>query len=414
VAKLAVGSKHEEESMRAATDLRLAQAREQAVARLKHEEEVTRRRLAETAAQKGVIVQKHAREIPVADVDVGAVDLEGSEVKLCITFDRNFSGYDKTTYTAELADLLGIPVAHIHIIGAKAGSVILNVVVAGGADVFRPTLDDLLAPAHANANEGRLMKMSAAGVRRVVVGDFGLALGAAVMEPRYNKVYTRDRTLAKAAANCERVFWSGGLHDGKHRGGRPYFCPSGWLRYNIKLEGINSSEEFDAKFHDWPVAYHGTQSRYAASILRSGLKSGSGCFLQGDEEGVYVSPSIAYSAHPRYAKPWWNAEKQEWVQMILQVRINPAFTRFDLRETLAVGDKAKVDPNIPNKRMEWIVMAPNTGVGGAMLGKINDRVICYGIMLRTAKDPRTLAQSRFWSSSCSSGAPNADGTLWVR
>ena len=51
------------------------------------------------------------------------------------------------------------------------------------------------------------------------------------------------------------------------------------------------------------------------------------CYLLATQAGVYLTPSIVYAAHPRYADTWQLPQTQEWMQMILQCRVNPRALR---------------------------------------------------------------------------------------
>jgi len=80
----------------------------------------------------------------------------------------------------------------------------------------------------------------------------------------------------------------------------------------------------------WSIAYHGTKFKCGLSILLSGLASstGDGCAAHG--EGVYMSPSIIYAAHPRYSeiKPIKQSDRKyfgktgdaNFIQMVLELR----------------------------------------------------------------------------------------------
>ena len=120
--------------------------------------------------------------------------------------------------------------------------------------------------------------------------------------------------------------------------------------------------------------------------------------------GVYITPSIIYAAHPRYAGPKKIPKdlkskygmKGNWIQFVLQCRINPnAIKRID-KETLSVGNKYKIDPNYDNSELEWVV-------GDT---KIEDprnpdcKVYIVGIMIRiTDKHPYLMDESSWWECS---------------
>ena len=89
------------------------------------------------------------------------------------------------------------------------------------------------------------------------------------------------------------------------------------------------------------------------SILLKGLQAcdvDSGCFLKPNKGAVYLSPSIEYCGHPRYARVW--KVKSKYVQMVLQVRIDPKLL-FDKQPGTLPGANKKtrqpIDPNFSNK-----------------------------------------------------------------
>ena len=174
------------------------------------------------------------------------------------------------------------------------------------------------------------------------------------------------------------------------------FCCSGWHRFGVKV--AENGQEFDSKWADWHIAYHGTQGQFATSILTSGLKvSTQGCFYEEGIPRVYVSPSIEYSAHPRYAWQWRKADKDGqimWYQLVFQCRVNPTSVDRVGPETLIhtdVKSKVKVDQNFENGELEWVVIGKN----GTEF--IKDDIICYGIMMRCSKvDPDQLPASHWW------------------
>ena len=102
-------------------------------------------------------------------------------------------------------------------------------------------------------------------------------------------------------------------------GEEPYYCPNGWRRYSIDV-GL-TDKEFQQKYVSWPVAYHGTSSEAAASIILEGFKAFNykSCYIKESDTAVYLTPSIKYAGHPRYAK----VEKvgKLYMQIALQVRV---------------------------------------------------------------------------------------------
>lgn len=172
----------------------------------------------------------------------------------------------------------------------------------------------------------------------------------------------------------------------------------GWMRFGIKV--AENEQEFDKKWGHWYLAYHGTQGEYAASILSSGLRiSTTGCFYQKGRPRVYVSPSIEYCAHPRYARPWKKIKDNgeiSWCQLVFQCRVNPESVQKIKPETLTHEDykeTVKIDPNFDNNELTWIIP------GKKGVYHMNQDIICYGMMMRVSNvDPKELPQSKWWQS----------------
>ncbi|CAM2729518.1 unnamed protein product, partial [Rotaria socialis] len=207
----------------------------------------------------------------------------------------------------------------------------------------------------------------------------------AKMNEKWNRVYMN------AALPCAHaVYWSGCLD----RGGKPYFFPAGWTRFGIKV--AENENEFERKWGHWYVAYHGTKSNFADLILSSGLKTGPGCWAAG-ETVVYVSPSIEYCAHPRYAEPWNNPNNNgKYHQLVFQCRVNPKCLNSDNTrpETLLRDKNVQIDKKLSNKELEWVIRPPSQDIQ-----YITDDIICYGLMLRTTDGhPEQLPSSHWWKS----------------
>lgn len=99
----------------------------------------------------------------------------------------------------------------------------------------------------------------------------------------------------------------------------PYYCPYGWRRYGLYV-GLTKSE-FSEKYQDWPVCYHGTSHSAALEIIFRGFRSfnNASCWISEGDKAVFVTPSIVYAGHPRYAK----IKKHQglYIQIVLQLRI---------------------------------------------------------------------------------------------
>ncbi len=70
----------------------------------------------------------------------------------------------------------------------------------------------------------------------------------------------------------------------------------------------------------------------------------SGCFAIPGKSRVYLTPSIEYAAHPRYACHWQkNDDKKQWYQLVFQCRVNPASVGRAYQETLIKNEyKGKI------------------------------------------------------------------------
>ena len=150
---------------------------------------------------------------------------------------------------------------------------------------------------------GKYNELQKQDIGGIFIGDFTLKqLRSNVLNEKFNKYYPIDSEQASIAGNFELAKWTGALDDEYGRGGKPYYCPNGWHR--ISLNVARDRAEFDRKYADWPIAYHGTEGKLALDILVSGLRSGEGVLFHENkwkwQKGlVYLSPSIIYTAHPR-------------------------------------------------------------------------------------------------------------------
>jgi hypothetical protein len=170
----------------------------------------------------------------------------------------------------------------------------------------------------------------------------------------------------------------------------------GWFRFGIKV--AENEKEFDALWGNWWLAYHGTMSKYAVDILTSGLRlSTTGCYYNEGITRVYLSPSIEYCAHERYARPWTKVERNgnsRWFQLVFQCRVNPMAVKKIVPETLlakAHKKTVRIDDNFNNEELEWII----PGKEGTYY--MNKDIICYGLMMRVSDvDPTQLPTSKWW------------------
>ena len=168
------------------------------------------------------------------------------------------------------------------------------------------------------------------------------------------------------------------------------------MRFGVKV--AENEKEFDKKWGNWYVAYHGTQGEFAASILSSGLRvSIPECYYEQGRPRVYLSPSIEYCAHPRYARPWKKIKKNGkpfWYQLVFQCRVNPKSVQMIEPETLIADDNKQIisiDPNFSNTELTWIISVKEG------IHYLDQDIILYGIMMRISNvDPKNLLQSVWW------------------
>lgn len=206
---------------------------------------------------------------------------------------------------------------------------------------------------------------------------------------KYNRVYSVD--------GVDRVpgFITAYFPEPLNYGGEPYYCPNGWRRYSLDT-GLTRGA-FEQKYKEWPVAYHGTSLKAAAAIIMEGFKACNhqACFIDASDKAVYLTPSIKYAGHPRYAK----VEKvgELYVQVALQVRVKKtAIMRKPgtVEQTFSIN--SCVDPNFENNdELEWIFVWNNDR---NILP--DDGIIIYGIMARiTTTDPKDTTENHWWEES---------------
>ncbi|CAF1396946.1 unnamed protein product [Rotaria sp. Silwood1] len=226
-------------------------------------------------------------------------------------------------------------------------------------------------------------------VRSILIGNFGINGFRHAMNPAYNRIYSYQER--ETAEGFIPTWFSTSLD----RGGEPYYCPVGWRRYAIDV-GMTGAQ-FEKEYGRWAIAYHGTAGTLAMAILLNGLRaSGHGCFLKKNQSAVYLSPSIEYSGHPRYAKVL--QIKSKYVQMVLQVRIDPLL--IEKHQGTLYGaipyDTERADLHFSNNELEWIIRWKS----GENIKALNG-ILVYGLMFRvTDEDPQNLPQNRWWNHKC--------------
>lgn len=206
------------------------------------------------------------------------------------------------------------------------------------------------------------------------------------LNPQYNRIYSIGHD-----------YWEGALNDGRDRGNQPYYCPIGWKRASLYV-----TDDFDGKFKGWCICYHGTKFAYGLSILLSGLKPAT---IRAHGTGIYVTPSINYACHPRYAEVKLIDTKHgsrifksgKYIQYVLECRVHPDNIKKIKRETLGAHNN-NIDSNISNDYIEWIIDEQ-----GKSIVDFNDpdsSIVCTGIMMRiTDEHPGLLPKSQWWYTS---------------
>ncbi|CAF1418472.1 unnamed protein product, partial [Rotaria sordida] len=210
-------------------------------------------------------------------------------------------------FSAALCQAFGIPPKYIRVDSIDSDEAIINICIR--PPYGKNVIDSLNGTAPAAAVRMQAVRKCCcdlkANVESITLGEF-------------------DGVKKYAWSNNnpdEGQYWSNPIN----QDGKPYYCPSGWIRFGVKV--AKDDKEFDANWDNWYVAYHGTRGENASKILTSGLRvSTAGCFYSDGISQVYVSPSIEYCGHPRYAFPWKQTTKNgevRWYQLVFQCRVNP-------------------------------------------------------------------------------------------
>ncbi|CAF0883087.1 unnamed protein product [Brachionus calyciflorus] len=230
--------------------------------------------------------------------------------------------------------------------------------------------------------------------KSLLIKDCHIAIGEQVLFPKFNRIYGKNDIPKEFGFDLSSFMPT--QFSKLMRGKYPYYCPNGWLRYSLRV--AKSSEEFEQKYADWPVAYHGTSSLLLINILKDGFRLVKGIREYTNVLAAYFSPSIEYSGHERYAKVMKikNKRNQEfYIQAILQCRLNP--DSFIVYNETMLNEKKKhiqIDQNFDNNELEWIITEEKYN----QLKKANKEVfVIYGIMLRITKEsPKELPINKRW------------------
>ena len=102
------------------------------------------------------------------------------------------------------------------------------------------------------------------GVVAIVFGEYGFNQTIISNRTKLNKIYSNDGTDVAEGYNSAAATSSP-----KTYGNENYYSPIGWRMHARDLGLI--PEQFETKYKNWPVAYHGTDVQNICSILGTGL-----------------------------------------------------------------------------------------------------------------------------------------------
>ena len=121
---------------------------------------------------------------------------------------------------------------------------------------------------------------------------------------------------------------------------------------------------------------------------------------------IFVSPSIEYSAHPRYSAVWKYNDK--YMQLVLQLRVQRGLLMQKKEGTIegAFERDPQMGSNVQNSELEWVIEK-----GIRSFSKAEQGILVYGIMMRVSDvHPGKLSQNKWWELSRDPNRKN--GQLW--
>ena len=203
---------------------------------------------------------------------------------------------------------------------------------------------------------------------------------------RWNKAYNRGyctKSCTEHNKTTMHTYWEGRLASSPKL--FPYFLPSTWFRLSLQVD-VTSLPDWGP---NWHTLYHGTHPQKVHKIIENGFRVRE---CQHGFPALYLSPSIHYSSHPRYARVV--VREGLFFQFVLEVRVDVRKLKpMKKRETLEVGVKGDIDPNFPNNEdLEFLLKAQN----GKFI-KSEEGVVVTGVMCRKLDyDPALLPSSWWW------------------
>jgi len=160
------------------------------------------------------------------------------------------------------------------------------------------------------------------------------------------------------------IQWKDDLGDLHYDRGKPYYPAEGFKRLALKIDN------FEEKYANWNVVFHGTDFEKLKDITKEGLKHSG--MLKGEEAKIFAentdSTYKGYEEHRKfiYTSPSWKVATQynkkfkalqgegdKFPCVILQCRVNPATVNI-IGETGRVKTaEGRFDKHFKNSELEW-------------------------------------------------------------
>ena len=312
------------------------------------------------------------------------VALTSASLKFYI--DEDYDTFNIRDFLNKVCDILNLNTSYIQITKLQKGSSILEILIDGKKTNIKLVVHNI----YTTLTEKVKQELAKLKVVFMFMGNIKSLnhkqkfRSDIKLHPQYNRIYDVGHT-----------YWTGALQDGRDRGKYEYFCPIGWKRYAFYV-----TDTYHDKYKGWPICYHGTKFAYGLSILLNGLAPAK-CAALG--QGIYASQSIIYACHPRYAEVKRIESEDEkkfftngkYIQFVLHCRVHPNNINVVGPETLGIGKKITIDPNLTNDVLEWVV-----DTKGKEIVDFNDSdatIVCTGLMIRvTDNHPGLLPESQWW------------------
>ncbi|CAF1516493.1 unnamed protein product [Adineta ricciae] len=199
---------------------------------------------------------------------------------------------------------------------------------------------------------------------------------------RFNRGYC-TKNCTKHNTSTIHTYWTGRLASSPEQ--YPYYVPSTWYRLSVDVD-TTSLLDWSS---NWHTLYHGTDPHNIHKILKNGFRVRE---CQHGFPALYLSPSIHYSSHPRYAGVV--LLNSVYFQFVLEVRVDTRkLMPLKINEFLQTGVQGDIDPNFPNNENLEFLLKAHEGI----FIKPCEGVVVTGIMVRKLNfDPVLLPSSWWW------------------